>query len=182
MIKLQLVGRPITGLSSLQFGTISKRGASSGYYSNSWFFCRERFHSRLNFDKVEYFLVYYKYKDITILEKFISEIEDKLKLKAKDRLVFVPFEENTILFKVSNWWKKNNLRIQILSIIVRAALVYAGKSYSFEGIVNSEKYLHQTQKAFRKFLSGKTRYLGKVDKVDGWYSHFRKNKNLWKMW
>ncbi len=144
----------------------------------NWAYCRDSI-LRLNlFHKLTPTLYFCSgsSKNSEKVVKFISYIEDKLKLTKENRIDFTVFENNSYIIRLQNmdkFWAKNTLRRQFFTTLIRCGCnALYEKTYA-----NTIKHhFHSTHKAAEKFLSGYTRL--SRGRLNGWYDTFKNKKSL----
>lgn len=131
-----------------------------------WFYCRDIFHNVLWNLKI-FFFSHRSNKCLSIIA-FMQKIETILDVQP--RTEFGPTQIKTIMWiKPSVWWTKQGMRRSLFTILLRAGMKYSKSKDNFDEAINSEKYLQTTTYAFKRFMSGNTRYTGTKR---GWYKQF----------
>lgn len=143
-------------------------------YSNDktlWHPCREVFYWRFKRSTKTIYLSY-NHPNVKTLAKFFAAIEWRMKLKPKDRLKFITYENAPLVVgvEVSAFWRFNRLRRELLTILLRAAFMQ--KKMDYEKIINSDAYLCNTKKALKLFISGKTKLKKQFRGRIGWFDTF----------
>jgi hypothetical protein len=153
----------------------------------SWHFCRDQFHRRLNKRKGSWSFLFslgrarrYDYtkgkyvnfvndSKIEFSQKFISHIEDRIKL-AKSRRCKIEDTDlpGVVYIKMGRFWSSQQMRRSLFTALLRCSLAYNGKN--FKTALWSRYYTSATKKAVERFLKGYTCYNGASKQ--GWYATF----------
>lgn len=127
-----------------------------------WYFCRERFHAAQTHRGYRRFAFCCKASQRKHVRKFIAAIEDRLKLRKKDRLKIRDTDNDRVLFiQTGAFWSKRPAR-DLLTILLRAGRKYRS---SVKNVLSKGRYLRSTKDAVEMFLDGHTRLRCGV----GWY-------------
>jgi hypothetical protein len=153
------------GPSPGHFGRLTKRKVN-------WHSCRETFDDKRTFPKE--FLFCFRYdtsaeKTDSRVHKFMDEIQDRLKLKKKERLKFRKTDVPNVMYvRTSKFWRQKASRA-LLTILLRAGRQFAG---NFQDAIDGENYLFRTQTALKEFLKGRTK-VKKTAPFYGWVAAFQ---------
>lgn len=173
----------IIDYTKLHFYSPSSSGLFYTYANNRpmlYFSCRESFSRRFLARSKQFgFFV----KNLTNIKSVLSALEwaeSELKLNKVSRNKFEIAKASCgymLIVTPSSWWKRNLLRRQVLTAIMRAGL--SEYEHPADRMKNSTYFCSETlQKALNKFLSGYTRTNLKLDFLQGWKHHFNKEENL----
>ena len=159
----------------------------------SWETCREMFtwhfiNPQKPVDVFEFIFHHFDKGGINVA-RFIHEVENKLKIENQTQFHgFIHQPTFSIIFP-NKWWFKNQLRIQLFSILMRCGQYYQN---DFDVALNNS-YAGNTKKAVHKFLDGFTKYAGeegldvttppsapptKMTWKHGWFWLFANDQNL----
>lgn len=140
-----------------------------------WDACRDVFLYRVTDDTK---IVLYKQlpTKLTAIRKFIQRLEDVLKLKRKDRIVFCETDKKDIIaLQISKWWRVKH-RISLLTMFLRIGRKYKCKQDNWKDVIETEKkYTLNKNAAVFRFLRG---YTELDDCKCGWLDYFKKNKSI----
>ena len=104
------------------------------------------------------------------LSLFFLEVEKKLGLKPEDRLKFAFAPKGYTLITLTPWWTKNDVRRQIMTILLRCGTAFTG---DFHSALISDPYSKGTENAMLAFLEGRTNSTSVAGKIkDGWVNFF----------
>lgn len=148
---------PITVVNnSLLLLDISETGAypeDYGFYS-----CREDFHSdHMNIDVKNKTILFTHNRKFKELSKFLSIIEDKLKIAPTKKSTVYNTHDKVSLIEISDWWNADVVRQQFFTILLRAACKFnlkSTKSDEIERTLKTNEYFSETYPAVELFLSG----------------------------
>lgn len=102
---------------------------------------------------------------------FLEQIQDKIKLKGKDRVLIQRTQhKHIVLVTISDWWWVD-MRRSLLTILLRSSRTYVITKQDIWTAVEGNKYLGN-QNALKRFLRGHTLYKGSFHK--GWSSALAK--------
>jgi hypothetical protein len=120
--------------------------------------CRERFGSHWNSDAVGFYFkhpINYGYAVATFLKK--TEIVLKQSVFSQYSMT----NRDTILWiEPSDFWKCCRMRRSLLTILVRAGIMYDPRKDNYEEALFTEKLVKPTKFAVMRFLYGFTKYVG----------------------
>jgi hypothetical protein len=119
--------------------------------ASHWYHCRENFDK--HFPETGFlFLNGEKGDELgASVATFIAEVENRLNLKTKTVISGFKNLHNVCYIKFSPWWKKNILRRQFFTILLRCGMNY---NKSFENALYSDKYTQVTKEAVKLFFAG----------------------------
>lgn len=126
--------------------------------------CRERFAVQWT-NEVGWFLKHppNKGKDVA---SFLLKTEAVLKQVENSK--FSDTNRDTILWiEPSIFWKKCRIRRSLLTILVRAGMVYDLNKDNYEEALFNQEYVFSTKRAVQRFLYGFTNYVGPLEDISG---------------
>lgn len=120
----------------------------------------------------------------------LTATEQRLNLKGRST-IHTLYSENknppsAIYIEPFSWWKKNDLRKQFFSMLIRAGRCFDGdlESTLFNTNIHNN-YFHETKRATQKFLDGHTSFdyssTAILNGTFGWATNFRFDANLSRM-
>lgn len=120
--------------------------------------CRERFGIRWNEDTIGFFFTHPVDKGYSVAT-FLKKTEMVLKqtefsqyaLTNRDKILWV---------EPSPFWKSCRMKRSLLTILLRAGILYDPKADNYEQALFAEKFVHPTKSAVMRFLFGFTKYVG----------------------
>lgn len=146
--------------------------------------CREQF-SEVFYKKYKYIGFYCDNLNIKLLNEFFSIIENKLKLKERDKITFFNTNfENAIIMKLSNFWVRNLTVRNFLTLFIRCGAVYYKKKLQssfdeFDVALINYKLTNSIKPTIEWFLDGHVkptypynRYFGAVN----YFRHYNKEQ------
>lgn len=184
------------GFYSGNFGEINlKRSGNNLIYLECEDTCREDFHEYYfnTRDKNTHFLFNHGGGNFSKLIACVRAIEIRLKIPKTQFIKFYPIKDrnNICLIVISKWWMVNMLRLQFLTILLRAGINYNTKGRAKDPIwaaFNTQLYFSRTRTAVNYFLAGHTKiskkyknYLieegyGDPGREPGWYKNFHSER------
>lgn len=109
---------------------------------------------------------------------FINRIEEALHLEEKCLFNETTFK-GILRIKVAPFWVEEPLRMSLFTALLRAGVEYNVETDNFDACIKKSVYLHNTVKAFEKFMQGFVSYSGDLQgSTSGWYQTFVSNKNI----
>lgn len=120
--------------------------------------CRERFAAVFKEDTTGFYFKHPVGKSIHVAT-FIRKTEEILKEGTASR--FSETNRNTVLWvEPSGFWKSCPVRRSLLTVLLRAGMVYDSERDNYEESLFSQEYVVPTKKAVMRFLFGFTDYKG----------------------
>ena len=166
---------------------------SPGYYATSdipfrFESCREKFLTKIT-NRTKGFYFRHKKNGGANVAAFILKTEEILKLK--ERSEFALTNEDCVLWiEPCKFWNNCKMKRALLTILLRAGIRYDRNIDNYEQAAFKENYLKITQKAFKRFLFGYTKYIGEEPhgssalETYGWVYFFKQksNKDIKQVW
>ena len=157
------------GMRSGAFGYVIGLTARNSYLVSSWETCREEFPDKSI--PIHTFMFCHHSDKSYAVACFIDKVESKV--KAKPRTVIGPTQYRKVSYvRLSGWWRKDKMRLSLLTLLLRAGQSYDPEVGNFEQALCAMRYTRQTLPAIWRFLKGYTQYTGKSD---GWNDQFFHN-------
>lgn len=151
------------GTAPLKFETCRERFARNFFVSNKGFYFKHKENGSKN------------------VAAFVAKTEEILKVRK--RSVFSETNVSSILWiEPCHFWRSCRMRRSLLTIIVRAGILYDLKKDNYEEALFKEPYVVPTKKAVMRFMYGFTKYDGpSMDpttslETKGWKTIFSKLK------
>lgn len=120
--------------------------------------CRERFAATFKEDTPGFYFKHRPGQSVQVAT-FIRKTEAILKESTPSR--FSQTNRDTILWvEPSNFWKSCPVRRSLLTILLRAGILYDLNADNFEDALFRQEYVIPTKKAVMRFLYGFTKYVG----------------------
>lgn len=120
--------------------------------------CRERFAKSWDENTRGWYFKHEENKGLNVAS-FLNKTEKILDLK--EFSVFAKTNRKTILWiEPSDFWKECRMKRSLLTILVRAGILYEINTDNYEEALFQQTYLAHTKNAVLRFLFGFTKYIG----------------------
>lgn len=139
--------------------------------------CRERFASSFDLSTKGFFFKHYP-KGSRSVATFVSKTEKILKIRNLSK--FSETNRDSILwFEPCHFWKSCRMRRSLLTIFLRAGMIYDTDKDNYEHVLFNHPYIVPTKQAVMRFMYGFTKYAGPPMKsvsleTKGWREVFKK--------
>jgi len=125
---------------------------------HKFYACREEFAITWNENTTGFFFTHLADKGYSIAT-FLKKIE--IVLKQSKFSQYAMTNRDTILWiEPSMFWKECRMKRSLLTILIRAGMIYDPMKDNFEEAIFSEKFIKSTRLAVMRFLYGFTKYIG----------------------
>ena len=149
------------------FAKIKERTKEGELVIDGWTYCREYFHEGSH--GIRQFLFVCKRGKARNIAAFMHEVEQRLKLRKTTK--FGPTQRHNVIWvEVSPWWTSTSMKRSLFTAFLRTGSSYALTKDNFEEALYSTRYTAETRLAINRFLSGHTKYTGRVR---GWFNQFQ---------
>ena len=146
-------------------GRPKRCGKDGRYYVSQWYRCREIWHLELKESPFFFFSHEKGYGER--VASFIWQVEKRLGVPFSE---MGPTNRHTVMWvEPSSWWIERSMRRSLFTIFMRAGKYYDPQQDNFKDALFGDEYICLTYYAVERFLSGHTRYVGRVS---GWVTQF----------
>jgi hypothetical protein len=154
-----------------------RQGADGVHRTSEWYFCRESFHIHFNDHnkRPKQFLLFVDDNGEAV-ERFIKKAEKRLHVDVPTEILGFKNCRNVVCVRFSPWWKQNEARWQLFTILLRCGLDYHG--HFNNALWNSaDGYTEQTREAVERFFDGYTHFTTDgMTGGEGWVYWFSKDE------
>lgn len=120
--------------------------------------CRERFGRQWDENTKGFYLTHPVNKGYSVAT-FLKKTEIILKLTEFSEYALTN-RDNILWIEPSKFWMSCRMRRSLLTILVRAGMVYEPKEDNYEEALFTERWAKPTKRAVMRFLYGFTKYIG----------------------